>query len=199
MQVFCSFCVSIFCQGYANFGGCWSIIEGNAKRRRGGYIQKENNMKFKILSMLVTLGILSVVPMIYMGKFDPLAFFGSGLDSGLSDLEKLKAKAPEGFSNAVTDEKVQVYKWRDEHGVMQFSNTPPASGAAAEQIVLKPNSNIVQAVKIPVKESAAEEVSSSAPNPYSIKGMKKVMDDAKGVEQLLQNRHEQQQKMLNDI
>jgi hypothetical protein len=156
-------------------------------------------MKFKILSMLVTLGILSVIPMIYMGKFDPQAFFGSGLDSSLSDLQKLKAKAPKSFSNAVTDEKVQVYKWRDENGVMQFSNTPPTSGAVAEQVVLKPNSNIVQAVKIPEKEAVAEEVNSSAPNPYSFQGMKKVMDDAKGVEQLLQNRHEQQQKMLNDI
>lgn len=156
-------------------------------------------MKFKILSLLVTLGFLSVMPMIYMGKFDPLAFFDSGLDNGLSELEKLKTKAPKGFSNAVTDEKISVYKWRDENGVMQFSNTPPAGGAVAEQVVLKPNNNIVQAVKIPQKEAVAEEVNSSAPNPYSIQGMKKVMDDAKGVEQLLQNRHEQQQKMLNDI
>jgi len=149
--------------------------------------------------MLVTLGILSVIPMIYMGKFDPQAFFGSGLDSGLSDLQKLKAKAPKSFSNAVIDEKVQVYKWRDEHGVMQFSNTPPASGAAAELVEFNPNNNVVQAVRVPEHEAAVDEVSTSAPNPYSINGMKKVMDDAKGVEQLLQNRHEQQQKMLNDI
>jgi hypothetical protein len=153
-------------------------------------------MKFKILSLLVTLGFLSVMPMIYIGKLNPLAFFDSGLDNGLSEL---KAKAPENFSNAVTEEKVSVYKWRDKNGVMQFSNTPPASGAVAELIVLNPNSNIVQAVKIPQQEAFTEEVNSSAPNPYSIQGMKQVMDDAKGVEQLLQNRHEQQQKMLNDI
>jgi len=153
-------------------------------------------MKFKILSLLVTLGFLSVMPMIYIGKLNPLAFFDSGLDNGLSEL---KAKAPENFSNAVTEEKVSVYKWRDKNGVMQFSNTPPASGAVAELIVLKPNSNIVQAVKIPQQEAFTEEVNRSAPNPYSIQGMKQVMDDAKGVEQLLQNRHEQQQKMLNDI
>jgi len=29
--------------------------------------------------------------------------------------------------------------------------------------------------------------------------MKKVMDDAKGIEQLLQQRHEDQQKMMNDL
>ena len=156
-------------------------------------------MKFKILSMLVTLGMMLVIPMIYMGKFDPMSFFDTGLNGAMSDFEKLKARAPKNLSNAVTDEKVQVYKWRDKNGVMQFSNTPPTDGAAAEQIVLKPNDNVVQAVKVPVKETATAEVSSEAPNPYSIKGMKKVMDDAKGVEQLLQNRHEQQQKMLNDL
>ena len=31
-------------------------------------------MKFKILSMLVTLGFLSIMPMIYMGKLDPLSW-----------------------------------------------------------------------------------------------------------------------------
>ena len=36
-------------------------------------------MKFKIFTMLVTLGILSVIPMIYMGKFDPMSFFDSSL------------------------------------------------------------------------------------------------------------------------
>jgi hypothetical protein len=156
-------------------------------------------MKFKILSMLVTLGMMSVIPMIYMGKFDPQSFFDSGMSSALPDFEKLKARAPKNLSNAVTDEKVQVYKWRDEKGVMQFSNTPPADGSAAEQVVLKPNSNVVQAVKLPEKETATAAVNSETPNPYSIKGMKKVMDDARGVEQLLQNRHEQQQKMLNDL
>jgi len=34
------------------------------------------------------------------------------------------------------------------------------------------------------------------PNPYSVKGMKKVMDDARGIEQMLQKRHEDQQKMI---
>jgi hypothetical protein len=156
-------------------------------------------MKFKILSMLITLGVLAVMPMIYMGKFDPLSFFDSGLNNGLSDFEKLKAKAPKNLSNVVTDEKVQVYKWRDEHGVMQFSNTPPPTVSHAEQIVLDPNSNLMQAVKVPEKESPDEVVKAEAPNPYSMKGMKKAMDEAKGVEEMLQKRHEEQQKMMNNL
>ena len=156
-------------------------------------------MKFKIFTMLVILGILSVMPMIYMGKFDPMAFFDSSLRNGVSEFKNIKAKVPESLSNGVTDKKVQVYKWRDENGIMQFSNTPPPTGGDAEQIELNPNKNIVQAVKIPEKEEPKEVAKTESPNPYSVKGMKKVMNDAKGVEALLQKRHEEQQKMMNDL
>ncbi len=156
-------------------------------------------MKFKIFTMLVTLGILSVVPMIYMGKFDPMAFFDSSLSTGVSEFKNLKAKAPKNLSNVVTDKKVQVYKWRDKNGIMQFSNTPPPTGGGAEKIELNPNKNIVQAVKIPEQEEPEKVAKTETPNPYSVKGMKKVMGDAKGVEELLQKRHEDQQKMMNNL
>ncbi len=156
-------------------------------------------MKLKILSMLIILGVLSVLPMIYMGKFDPLAFIDSGFSNGASEFKKLKAKAPKNISNAVSDEKVQVYKWRDENGVMQFSNTPPLNSSQAEQVELDPNKNLVQAVKVPEKEEPKQVVKTEAPNPYSVKGMKKVMDDAKGVEDMLQQRHEDQQKAYNNL
>ena len=153
-------------------------------------------MKFKIFTMLVTLGVLSVIPMIYMGKFDPMAFFDSSLSKGVSELKNLKDMAPSGLG---TDKKVQVYKWRDENGIMQFSNTPPPTGGDAEKIELNPNKNVVQAVKIPEKEEPKEVAKTESPSPYSIKGMKKVMNDAKGVEALLQKRHEEQQKMMGNL
>ena len=156
-------------------------------------------MKFKIVMMLIILGILSVMPMIYMGKFDPMAFLDSSLKDGSSEFAKLKAKAPKNLTSIVKDEKVQVYKWRDKNGILQFSNTPPVGGGS-EILELDPNHNIIQAVKIPVKEKEEKKVTSSAmPNPYSVKGMKKVMEDAKGVEDLLQKRHEEQQKAMGDI
>ena len=156
-------------------------------------------MKFKIFSMLVILGVVSVMPMIYMGKFDPLSFLESGFSKGGSEFSKLKAKAPKNLSNVVTDEKVQVYKWRDEHGVMQFSNTPPPTGGAAEQVVLDPNHNLMQAVKVPEEAEVEQQVEAESPSPYSVKGMKKVMDDARGVEELLQQRHEGQQEMMKNL
>jgi len=156
-------------------------------------------MKFKIFTMLVILGILSVMPMIYMGKIDPMAFFDSSVSNTLSEFKNIKAKVPENLSNVVTDKKVQVYKWRDSNGVMQFSNTPPPTGGDAEKIELNPNKNIVSAVKVPEKEETEEVAKTESPSPYSVKGMKKVMNDAKGVEALLEKRHEEQQKMMNDL
>ena len=156
-------------------------------------------MKFKIFSMLVIMGMLSLMPMIYMGKFDPLSFFSSGFKGGVSDLKQIKAKVPKNLTNAITDEKVEVYKWRDEHGVMQFSNMPPPAGDNAEKLELNPNENIVQAVKIPVKEEPEEKTEAEAPSPYTMKGMKKVMKDAKDVEKMLQQRHEEQDKLLNNL
>lgn len=150
--------------------------------------------------MLIILGILSVTPMIYMGKFNPLEFIGAGFSGGASEFQKLKAKAPKNMTSVVTDEKVQVYKWRDKNGVMQFSNTPPRGTNGAQQVELKPNSNVVQAVKVPVKEEkpvASADV--EQPSPYSVKGMKKVMDDARGVEQMLQQSHDQRTRALNNL
>lgn len=157
-------------------------------------------MKFKIFSMLVILAALSIMPMIYMGKFDPVATIDSMLSNGTSEFEKFKVKAPKNLTSIVSDKKVQVYKWRDKRGVMQFSNTPPADGGQAEQVELDPNKNIVDAVKMPVQENTGKEMAKTeSPNPYSPKGMKKVMDDAKGIEQLLKQRDEDQQNMLNNL
>ena len=146
-------------------------------------------MKLKIIVMLL---VLSVVPMIYTGKIDPMSFFGGGS----SEFAKLKAKAPKNLTSVVTDKTVQVYKWRDKNGVMQFSNTPPPDSAKSEKVELNPDSNVVKAVKVERKEIIKRQASGSVPGPYSVKGMKKVMDDAKGVEELLKNRHDNQQKML---
>ncbi|MBT8133875.1 MAG: DUF4124 domain-containing protein [Gammaproteobacteria bacterium] len=157
-------------------------------------------MKLKILSMLIILGMLSVTPMIYMGKLNPMELLGSGFSGGASEFEKLKAKAPRNMTSVVTDEKVQVYKWRDKNGVMQFGSTPPPEVRNAQQVELNPNSNVVKAVKVPVEEEKPVASADLAqPSPYSVKGMKKVMDDAKDIEQMLQQSHEQRSKALNDL
>ena len=152
-------------------------------------------MKFLIFKMLVTLGILIAMPLIYMGKLDPMSLFSGGV----SEISVLKEKAPKNLTSVVTDEKVQVYKWRDKNGVMQFSNTPPPAEKQAEQVELNPNSNLIQAVKIPVEEEPDKPARMERPNPYSVGGMKEAMDAAKGVEDMMKKRQEKQLEMLGNI
>ncbi len=133
-------------------------------------------MKFKIILMLITLGLFSVLPMIYMGKFDPMGFIDSGLKSDIG-FNGSGNRAVKNLSNVVTDEKVQVYKWRDQNGAIQFSSEPPPTVIDAELLVLDPNSNLVQAVKVPKQAELKAVVETEAPNLYTMEGMKRVMDE----------------------
>lgn len=44
-----------------------------------------------------------------------------------------------------------------------------------------------------------KETSTGRASPHTIQGMKKVMDDARGVEDLLQKRHEEQRKEIDNL
>ena len=84
---------------------------------------------------------------------------------------------------------------------MQFSNTPPTAAVDVTRVELNPNKNVVEAIKVQEKESQAESNTANtiAPSPYSVSGMKKVMEDARDVEQMLQQSHEQRSKALNNL
>jgi len=156
-------------------------------------------MKFKILSMLVVLGLLSIMPLIYTGKLDPAKFFDKvdlSTDQLSKGISKLKTKVPSVGSSG----EVKVYKWRDANGVMQFGSQPPPGVAGFEQVSVDTNKNVVDAVKVPVKKES-EQVSKevSAPSPYSVKGMKKLMDDARGVEDMLKKSQEDREKVLRNL
>jgi len=146
--------------------------------------------------MLITLGILSVIPLIIMGKFDPMRLFDSALSKGVSEFSKLKARVPKNLSSVATDKKVQVYKWRDKKGVMQFSNVAPPTKRNAERVLLDPDSNLIQVVKapgkVPEKETSKETRQTKSASPYSVKGAKELMDKARSVEKMLLQRQNQQ-------
>ena len=108
-------------------------------------------MKSTIISMLIVLCILVAAPLVMFGDSGLLARYGIDI-FGEPDL---RAKAPKNITNVTTDKRVEVYKWRDQYGVMQFTNTPPPN-QSAELVELVPNTNIVKAVEVPVEEPEAE-------------------------------------------
>ncbi len=98
------------------------------------------------------------------------------------------------------------YKWYDSEGNIQFSSEPPPDGIDYTLKGFDPDANVIQAVKIPAKESTAEEPKpgqekSAGPedgvNPYSADSIKKLFEDTKNIEKLLNQRAKDQESALN--
>jgi len=93
-----------------------------------------------------------------------------------------------------------MYRWRDEYGVMQYSNTPPAQMQNAERIELDPNHNVIEATKVPEVEVTPTQTSQpEIKNPYSVSGMKQAVEDAKAVQGILDKRAEEQKRALGNL
>ena len=151
--------------------------------------------------MFIVLLLMIVVPMVLFGDKDLIKKFGfSG--GGKEDMtEDLQVKAPKNVQAVVTDKKVEVYKWEDEYGVMQFSNTPPFEGDDFEKMVLSPDTNIMDAIKVSEKEP--DEITKpkvfSLSSPYSPGGMKKMVEDSTALQEQLNDRQAEQDKMIQDL
>ena len=122
----------------------------------------------------------------------------------LPDMPKMpggdKISAPLGGS----DGKDIVYKWQDAEGSLHFTTEPPSDGTEYSVMGFDPNTNVIQAVKLPEeKEKEAEETASQPEkgdnigNPYSPEKIDKLFEDAKNVEKLLKQRMKDQEAALN--
>ena len=119
--------------------------------------------------------------------------------SALTDLFKTK---PENRSIPVTS-----YKWLDSEGNWQLSDTPPKNGRY-ETVIVDPNTNLLQAdipapkivapPSTPVKDTSAQPAYSPA-MAYDPEKVSAIMDSARNVEKILQQRKAQQDKLLQTI
>ena len=155
-------------------------------------------MKATIISMMIVLCVLAIIPTLMTGDRNLLAGFGLGAFSGSGEA----ASPPKNLTHVTTDQKVQVYKWRDEHGVMQFTNTPPLDNRQVEIVQLTPNMNIVKAVEVPEEEA---EVKPSRPkvmtvgNPYTPEGMKDLLDTTSSLAEGMGQQQMEQQQLMNQM
>jgi len=155
-------------------------------------------MKSTIISMLIVLCVLAVVPLLLFGDNNFLAGFGLDI-FGKPDL---RAKAPKNITSVTTDKKVQVYKWRDQYGVMQFTNSPPPDSQQAEVVLLTPDTNIVKAVEVPPEEPKQEHSGPkvmSTGSPYTPDGMKNLLDSTGGLAEGMNDKQHQQQQLMEQI
>lgn len=155
-------------------------------------------MKSTIISMVTVLCVLAIIPIFLLGDNSVMAKFGLGVFSGSDE----HAKAPKNITTVTTDEKVQVYKWRDQYGVMQFTNTPPMDTQQVEMIELTPDTNIVKAVEVPEQEPEQKQ---SGPrvmmtgNPYTPGGMKDLLDTTSSLATDMNQKQLEQQQLMEQI
>jgi len=155
-------------------------------------------MKSTIISMMIGLCVLAIIPMFLLDDNSVVARFGLDVFSGSDE----HAKLPKNLTSVTTDEKVQVYKWRDQYGVMPFTNTPPPQTQQAELVVLTPDTNIVKAVEVPEEEP---EQKRSGPavmktgNPYTPGGMKDLLDTTSSLATDMNQKQLEQQQLMEQI
>jgi len=147
-----------------------------------------------LISMLFTLGIILFASQYMLKDMGGIPGFNNSstgdATGGIKDL-----------GNAVLEKDVTVYQWTDSAGVTHYGGTPPAGQGQYEKKTIHSNTNVMQAQKIAEEEE--EKVQrprvASVGSVYSPAGVKDLMDDTKGLQEQMNQRAADQEKLLNDI
>jgi hypothetical protein len=147
-----------------------------------------------LISMVLTLGIVLFASQ-YMLK-------GMGGIPGLGGSSDLDSGGLNNLGNALQDEDVTVYQWTDEQGVTHYGSTPPTGQGSYEVKQIQANANLMQAHKPQAEE---EEVDTQGPSVakvgslYTPEGVKGLMDDASKLQEQMNQRAADQEKMMQDL
>lgn len=168
---------------------------------------------FKMLLMVgIALGMSNYMMYIMTGN-SPFS------DFKLPTLSSFKFKKPNlnisnPFDGSLTSGSNHAYKWTDIHGTVHYSSEPPPEIDSIEKLTeatamntlqrinVDPNINLIrgetstQEKEIQVEKSIQAE---STPHLYSPGGAKKLMEDAKNIEKLLNDRHLKQQEIIDKL
>ena len=103
-------------------------------------------------------------------------------------------------------QKDYFYKWYDAEGNVQFTTEPPPEGVEYTVKGYDPDTNLIQAVQAPSEKTAQQNQekpaapgldSGALDNPYSPDNVKKLIEDAKNVQKILNQRYQDQESAFN--
>ncbi len=142
-------------------------------------------MIFKAALMLgIVLGISNYMLYIMTGK-SPFSSASSALPNFTPSLKKITPKLS----------KETVYKWTDENGRTHYSSDPIPGGTNVEEMEVDPNVNVMDAVEIPKDEPSRPPVNLPEGNIYHPEKIKQLVDDARNVQDLMNERNHQLESM----
>ena len=125
----------------------------------------------------------------------------------MPDLPKFTgSKDPVPFNDDDLSGKDIFYKWYDSEGNIQFTSEPPPDGIAYTLKGFDPDANVIQAVKLPSSKVQTDEstptqgtpsITEEGANPYAGENIKKLFEDTRNIEKLLNQRLKDQESALN--
>jgi hypothetical protein len=102
-----------------------------------------------------------------------------------------------------------IYRWNDAKGNVHFTTEPPPAGTEYSVKGYNPDANVIRAVELPTEPVAEPPVSAAEPasgdmsstqdvgNPYNKDNIQKLFDDTRNIEQLLNQRFNNQNSAVN--
>ena len=117
----------------------------------------------------------------------------------VSDLAPDLSELKDEMGDAMPREPAHVYRWQDDEGVWQFSDQPPEQMADLEMVELHPDRNLIQGLRTPEHESNAESIEAPdtsvnplpLPTTVPMEDIPQLLEDAKQIQQLMQQRQQQ--------
>lgn len=163
-------------------------------------------LAWKLTIAILVIGIL--LPFTFLKGKDgkPLMNFGELKMPEFSMPDLPKSSGSKSVDTVINSSPNSIYEWKDAEGNLQFSNTPPAEGVEYTVREYDPNTNVIQSIKLLAEETEASStepqtnqkiISSEDPvDVYSPDRVKKLIDDAKNIENILNDRLKKQQATI---
>jgi hypothetical protein len=159
------------------------------------------------MKLFVKLMIAAVVLAVLM----PFTFLKGKDGNPLMSLDRLKAPelsmpqlAGDNISRGTGREDI-IYQWRDADGEINFTSSPPPEGIQYTSKGYDPDTNLIQSISVKEEQSEILETPAAATqikkpadigNPYSPQNVEKLINDAQGVQQVLNDRLKQQEALI---
>jgi hypothetical protein len=158
------------------------------------------NLFTKLLLAALVLAMLLPFTILKNDQGKPMMSFSSFSLPELPDFSSGSTLKP---SSSVIGGKDIFYKWYDADGNVQFTTEPPPDGVEYTVKGYDPNTNVIQAVKLPKEEVTVDEPAIGTfelqpeLNSYDPQSIQKLMEDTRNIEKLLNQRFENQNSALN--
>ncbi len=162
-----------------------------------------------IIVILLMFGLSNYANYLMTGKTPDISFEKPSLPK--IDVSKLTDSVSEKFDSIKQEKSTEdtyLYKWRDAKGVIHYTSEKPSNNIAnIESIKINNDTNVVPSVSSvssneeePVQQQsvASELPTEIPPNLYSPEGVKQLIDQAKNVQNQMNEQFQEQENIINN-